>query len=519
MKQPLKKIMLTLMASTALLQSVGSASAQMTHVVQPGEWLLAIARAYGVSLEDLKAWNGLSGDWIDVGQVLYVENPGTGSPAPSAPSTTTPSGAYVVQPGDTLFNLAYARGMSVETLMAYNGLTSTWLNVGDILYFTNVANSDPITTVPSGPANPNYTGTNGVYIVQPGDTLSYIAAANGVSVETLMAWNGLSSTWLNVGDRILVTGTNEGSYTPPSYSDSGDWATYYTVQPGDTLWDIANAFGTSYEALMAYNNLASSYLNVGDQLLVPGSGAPTVPSAPVETPVSSNTSSQTNGNASNASEDSEKEASSKETTTKEGAKTLTKEELMTATKEELEEYYKTLPEKARPKKHKIVEGDTLEGIAKQYNFSQNSLREWNALAEGDLPAIGEEIYVSNPRFIPETYKVQAGDSLESIAQAKGVTADDLDKWNQLEGKAAATDTVLVIEDPTPRQHTVKPGESLDAIAEKYAVTKEQLVEWNNLPQTVQFFNGTLAVVDPEGVTFEKDMQQNANQETTTTSEN
>lgn len=70
-----------------------------THVVNPGETLLGIARQYGRSLADLISWNGLANpDQISVGQYLRIAPPdvGTGSavavavPVPAVPATVTP---------------------------------------------------------------------------------------------------------------------------------------------------------------------------------------------------------------------------------------------------------------------------------------------------------------------------------------------------------------------------------------------------------------------------------------------
>lgn len=49
----------------------------------------------------------------------------------------------------------------------------------------------------------------------------------------------------------------------------GDQTTLYTVEPGDSLWSIAQQFDTTMEALFDMNNLSSSVLRVGQTLLVP----------------------------------------------------------------------------------------------------------------------------------------------------------------------------------------------------------------------------------------------------------
>lgn len=44
---------------------------------------------------------------------------------------------------------------------------------------------------------------------------------------------------------------------------------YYTVQPGDNLWSIANRFGTTIEAIMEANQLTTPNLQVGQRLYIP----------------------------------------------------------------------------------------------------------------------------------------------------------------------------------------------------------------------------------------------------------
>lgn len=67
-----------------------------THTVQPKETLFSIARQYGVSIDDLKEWNSLDGNALDIGQTLYVSRPEQGQaqreerPVSSAPVTARP---------------------------------------------------------------------------------------------------------------------------------------------------------------------------------------------------------------------------------------------------------------------------------------------------------------------------------------------------------------------------------------------------------------------------------------------
>lgn len=92
------------------------------YVVQAGDSLWLIARQFGTTVEALKSLNGLTGDLIQIGQVLKIPV-----------SQTTPSRTHVVQAGDTLWLLARRYGTTVEALMKLNGLTSDLLNIGQIL--------------------------------------------------------------------------------------------------------------------------------------------------------------------------------------------------------------------------------------------------------------------------------------------------------------------------------------------------------------------------------------------------
>ena len=94
-----------------------SGGEQVTHVVQPGESLLQIATEYGIDSAALAEANGITnGNLIRAGQKLVI--PGvTRRQALEARGTR-----YVVQSGESLSVIAEKYGVTVEAIMAANGI-------------------------------------------------------------------------------------------------------------------------------------------------------------------------------------------------------------------------------------------------------------------------------------------------------------------------------------------------------------------------------------------------------------
>ncbi len=104
--------LLGLQTALALYDDMASAG-QGSYVVQAGDTLSSIALANGLSVAQLVELNSLADpDVIAVGQRLRL--------AATAPATPASGGGYVVQPGDTLFGIARATGVSVSDLAAWN---------------------------------------------------------------------------------------------------------------------------------------------------------------------------------------------------------------------------------------------------------------------------------------------------------------------------------------------------------------------------------------------------------------
>ncbi len=103
----------------------------LEHQVQAGETLIYIAERYGVTVDDIRRLNNLSGDLIIVGQVLRIPvyTPTPILATPTLPPGVTPSPTprpdkilHVVQPGETLLAIAQRYGVSMQAIQAANGI-------------------------------------------------------------------------------------------------------------------------------------------------------------------------------------------------------------------------------------------------------------------------------------------------------------------------------------------------------------------------------------------------------------
>jgi murein DD-endopeptidase MepM/ murein hydrolase activator NlpD len=113
----------------------------------------------------------------------------------------------------------------------------------------------------------NSTAAPETYTVQVGDTLYDIAVAFSLTADELIAINNLDGTTIKPGQTLVLKAP--ATEPPPA-------PLVVTVQPGDTLWALAANNDTTIDAIVQANNLASaSSLHPGDTLTIPGRYAPT----------------------------------------------------------------------------------------------------------------------------------------------------------------------------------------------------------------------------------------------------
>ena len=113
-------------------------------------------------------------------------------------------------------------------------------------------------------------GSDTVYTVKAGDTLSGIAAKYGTTYQALASYNGISNpNKISVGQKIKIPGAGSSGST-----SGGGGDTVYTVKAGDTLSGIAAKYGTTYQTLAAYNGISNpNKISVGQKIKIPGSSS------------------------------------------------------------------------------------------------------------------------------------------------------------------------------------------------------------------------------------------------------
>jgi membrane-bound lytic murein transglycosylase D len=258
------------------------------YTVRRGDNLSAIASRHRVSVPDLKAWNGLRSNRINIGQVLRV--PGSAGSRGGAATASAPGGSYRIQRGDNLATIASRFGVTVEDLKSWNGLRGSSIRAGDTLRVSSSV-SQPGSSSQASVAEASVSrasspsGNQRRYRIRRGDNLAEIAQRHNVTVAQLMAWNGLRNSRITAGDYLNVGAVTAGgsSFVPRAAASiqpavtralaSNASGERYRIRRGDNLAEIAHRYNVSVEDLQAWNNLNGTRITAGEYLTIRSGGS------------------------------------------------------------------------------------------------------------------------------------------------------------------------------------------------------------------------------------------------------
>lgn len=220
----------------------------IVYTVKKGDNLYSIAKKYGTTVDDIKRYNNLTSNSLDVGDRLAIPCEDSGSEYKPLENNYI---SYTVQKGDNLYLLAKKYGTTVDKIMDDNNLTSDDLEVGMTLV---IDDQSGVSSVKECYGNGDFTDTvNKVsYVVSKGDNLYSIAKKFNVSVDDIKRANNLTSNNLQIGDVLTI----------PTSSNT------YKVQKGESLYSIAKKFNVSVDYLKSKNNLNSNLISVGQELII-----------------------------------------------------------------------------------------------------------------------------------------------------------------------------------------------------------------------------------------------------------
>lgn len=136
----------------------------------------------------------------------------------------------------------------------------------------------------------------------------------------------------------------------------------------------------------------------------------------------------------------------------------------------------------------VQKGDTLYSIANKLGTTVSELKKENNLTSNTLQ-IGEVLRIPTKEIYEgeeNVYIVQKGDTLYSVAMANNTTVDELKKANNLTSNILSTGQLLKIPSALLPESTyiVKKGDSLYSIANKYNTTIDELKRINNLTSNI-----------------------------------
>ncbi|WKV10687.1 muramidase family protein [Marivirga harenae] len=242
------------------------------HIVNAGETIYSISKQYDVSQEDIMKWNNLESTTLEIGQKLWVSNPG------NFPSEDTKQGieidqkdklVHVVDLGETIYSISKQYGVTQSEIIELNNLKDNNIAVGQKLIVKAKAQEKK-----EEPANQYQTpSVQTFHNAKKGETYKKLAEMYGLQESKLRKWNKFKDPFVG-GEVIKIVPPavekekSADLANEKSTIDSTDRSRLHTVQSGETLYSLSEKYGVEVEDLRKWNSLNNYQLSLGQKIYI-----------------------------------------------------------------------------------------------------------------------------------------------------------------------------------------------------------------------------------------------------------
>ncbi|WNB17493.1 LysM peptidoglycan-binding domain-containing protein [Marivirga arenosa] len=256
----------------------------------------------------------------------------------------------------------------------------------------------------------------------------------------------------------------------------------HKVNAGETIYSISRKYEISQDDIMEWNNLTSTTLDIGQELIV--------------------------------SEPSQK---------------VTETENIAVKQDNVENVI-----------HIVDLGETIYSISKKYDITQSQIIKLNSLENNNID-VGQKLIIKENKVSEKAedknnnyqeitlqtfHNAKKGETYSSVAKMYNLNKSDLKKWNKFKEPFAGGEVIKIvppkvekeklrkeevtIADPEVnknRIHTVESGETLYSLSEKYGVTVEELRKWNSLENYQLSLGQKLYIQNPDALIAENKKEE------------